>query len=393
MPVEKKTITADEGIDLAVQSLEDGQPERARVICEQILGVLPDNPQALLLRAMAETAEDRLGAAEETVRKVLDIEPGYGHAQRHLEKIGRLREKARSVPYVREYLENRAVYMDYPRNIGIETVGRCNAKCDFCPHGGLDRKFTAMPDALFDKIIHELQEIPSHLPTRIFPNVVNEPFMDKKIFQRLCHINEALPKTKLTIFTNFNVLPKGAIEKIRGIRNMEWLNISFNAANKKEYEDIMAIDFDRTVGNLKQLMAANRKKPFLEHPVVLSRVADHTGRDETYGAECRALFADFSERADYVVHVKNRHNWLATTEDAQSRIPHAFPCGAWFDINILCTGVVPLCCADADARFAIGDVNENTVLEIYNTPEFKTLRQNETTREGIDHCGSCSLIQ
>lgn len=391
--VQTKLMTPAEALDLAVQSINNGNPARADKICRSILKVAPDNPQVLLLRAMAETEQWRLKAAEKTVRRVLELEPDSAEARTQMERIGQRVKEARNHQYTQEYLENRAVHMDYPRFIGIETVGRCNATCGFCPHSDLDRKYTEMTDDLFEKIVRDLQEIPPHVPMRITPNVVNEPFMDKKLFTRLRRINEALPNTQITIFTNFNVLPKNFPDRIREVRNLAQINVSFNAANEEEYRQIMGIDFERTVDHLKRLMTANRDTPFLVHPVVLSRVKDHTRRDKAYKEECREVFRDFEEGADYVVHVKNRINWLGATADKQSPISHALPCGAWLDINILCNGVVPLCCVDSKAEYGIGDVTKNSVLEIYNAKEFKSLRTTETSREATHPCGSCALLQ
>ncbi len=187
---------------------------------------------------------------------MLELEPDSAEARTQMERIGQRATEARNHRYTQGYLENRAAHMDYPRFIGIETVGRCNATCGFCPHSDLDRKYTEMTDDLFEKIVRDLQEIPPHVPMRITPNVVNEPFMDKKLFTRLRRINEALPNTKITIFTNFNVLPKNFPDRIREVRNLAQINVSFNAANEAEYRRIMGIDFERTVDHLKRLMKA-----------------------------------------------------------------------------------------------------------------------------------------
>jgi hypothetical protein len=390
---ESRKVTLGEGFELAVKSLENGQLEQAHRICCQILGSVPDHPRTLLLRSAVEAEQGRFDAAERTVGRIIELRPDDPDARHHRNQIRQQREESLDHPYVRNFLGNRAVYMDYPRNIGIETVGRCNAKCRFCPQGELKRRHTAMPDDLFEKIIRDLQEIPTEIPTRIAPNMVNEPFMDKKMFARLRRINEALPTTRLAIFTNFNVLPRGFMDEFRRLRNLEVLNVSFNAANASDYRNVMGIDFARTIRHLKAFMAENRGRRFLEEPVVLSRVAAHTRADDDYEEQCRGLFAEFEEGVDYVVHLKNRTNWLGATEDKQSPIPYSLPCGAWFDINIMCTGVVPLCCIDSKGEHIIGDVTRNTVLDVYNNPDFKSLRQNEVSRESTDPCGNCSLVQ
>lgn len=390
---EPRKLSLSECLQLAVRSLETGRLEQAHRICCRILGMVPDHPRTLLLRSAVEAEEGRYDAAEKTITRFLELRPDDTEARRHLETVRRLRCESLRHPYVQNFLKNRAIHIDYPRNIGIETVGRCNARCCFCPQNGLDRRHKAMSDDLFEKILGDLQEIPPQVPTHISPNMVNEPFMDKRIFERLFRINAALPTTRLAIFTNFNALPHGFPDRFRALRNLDALNVSFNAANEADYRAIMGIDFARTVRNLRLFMTENRERRFLHEPVVLSRVADHTHADVAYEQQCRALFADFEEGVDYVVHVKNRTNWLGATDDRQSPIPYALPCGAWFDINIMCTGVVPLCCVDSRGEHMIGDVTRNSVLEIYNNPNFKSLRATEIRRETTRPCSTCSLIQ
>lgn len=382
-----------QSLRLAGQCTAQGRFEAARLHCLAALDAEPGNIDALRLLASVEARAGRMAAANKTADRVGRLDPESPEQPRLMAEIKTIERTWRQHPYARNYRAERTVHMDYPRNIAIETVGRCNATCSFCPHDQLDRRFTAMSEALFEKILNDLSAIPPEVPTRIFPNIVNEPFMDKSMFARLRRINEVLPETALLLFTNFNVLPKDFTDQLRGIANLEEINVSFNAAMRKDYEAVMGIDFDRTVGHLERLMAENREAPFLAQPIVLSRVSDGTSRDQSFAEDCRALFGGFEDGIDFVAHVKARSNWLGAMQGSQSPVPHALPCSAWLDINITCTGIVPLCCMDANLEHAIGDANTANLLDIYNSPAFRGLRESETAREALDPCGSCSLLQ
>lgn len=382
-----------QSLRLAGQCNAQGRFEAARLHCLAALDFDAKNIDALRLLALVEARSGRMLAAGKTTERLSRLDPESPDRLRLLAEVRTMERTWRQHPYARNYRAERTVHMDYPRNIAIETVGRCNATCSFCPHDQLDRRFTAMSEALFEKILDDLTAIPSDVPTRIFPNIVNEPFMDKSLFARLRRINEVLPRTALLLFTNFNVLPKDFPDQLRGIANLEEINVSFNAAIREEYEAVMGIDFERTVGHLRRLMAENREARFLARPIVLSRVSDGTSRDHSFAQDCRALFGGYEDGADYVTHVKARTNWLGAMHDSQSPIPHALACSAWLDINITCTGIVPLCCMDANLEHAIGDANTTNLLDIYNSPAFRGLRESETARENLDPCGTCSLLQ
>jgi hypothetical protein len=377
----------------ATRRFEAGDHAAAQRLCRQILDDDPKQSQVLTLLGASELATGRIGEAVAAFENAVEVDPDNAVAQQHLDTIARDREAATESPYFKEYMALRPIYMDYPRRISIETVGRCNATCDFCPQGELDRRFTGMPDELFDKVIADLKDIPTDVPITIMPNLVNEPFMDRQMLDRLQTINRELPQADLHIFTNFNVLPSDFFERIPGIANLNTINVSFNAANQEEYERVMGIDFARTIDNLSRFMALNRERKVLSGPFILSRVADLTERDDAFAPQCRKLFPDFAAGEDYRTHVKNRTDWLGSIATEQSQIPYTLPCGAWFDINVFCTGLVPHCCMDAKGDYAIGDVTRASLLEIYNSPRFRTYRETLTSRETAHPCNRCALLQ
>ncbi len=388
--VQSGASRASDVVRRAHQCLERGDLQGADDLCRVALGHSPDDFELLMIRAVVEARQGRYLAAQQTVERVLELRPGDPGAIRQRTRIAELQSESRKHPYTQSFLSKRAVYLNFPRTISIETIGKCNATCNFCPAPELARNDKKMSDELFSKIVRDIQEIPPEAPININMNLVNEPFMDKKMFARLRYINEALPTARIQIYTNFNVLPRDFMAKFRQIRNIGSLNISFNAANEADYQAIMHIDFARTVHHLKTFMKDNRRDRFLLRPVILSRVADNTVRDQEYVEECRALFSEFEEGIDYAPYVKKRVTWLGDTHVEQSPVPYFLPCDAWFDLNIMCTGVVPLCCLDAEGDHAIGDVTRNSVLEIYNSPRFRELREKHLQRESLHPCGQCS---
>lgn len=383
----------NEALQAALGHIQENEFSKALGYLNAVQAINPNHPDSLCLRGIVYLNENQLSAAAEYFKRTLDFVPNHQTAKLHLDQIDQQKLIDRSSSYVTNYISNQAAFQDFPRNIGIETVGRCNANCSFCPHESLDRKFSEMDDALFDKIIGDLAEIPANIPINIFPNLVNEPFMDRKIFPRLAKINQCLPHATIEIFTNLNILPRDFFEKVAQLSNLRPFNVSFNAANESEYNSSMKIDFQRTVDNLEKFMNFNRREKLFEGPLVLSRVASLTAADDHYVEECARLFSKFSPGKDFVAWVKNRANWLGESGKDQSQIPKQMPCNAWFDINIFCDGLVPHCCMDATGEYAIGNVKNSSILEIYNNPKFSFMRTLLTAREGVHPCNECSLLQ
>ncbi|MGH8677869.1 MAG: hypothetical protein ACREUQ_05895, partial [Burkholderiales bacterium] len=71
----------------------------------------------------------------------------------------------------------RAIYLDWPAFVHLETLALCNAACDFCPYPTIARKGERMPDALIEKIINDLADIPREIRFQLAPYKVSEPFL------------------------------------------------------------------------------------------------------------------------------------------------------------------------------------------------------------------------
>lgn len=384
-------LSLQKQFDLSLECYRGGDVWGAIEILETILTLAPNESQVLHLYGVCLATQGHTLIGEEYIRASLVLNPSIAGSKESLATIQSRRDQARETPYFKQYLLERIRYRKYPRNVAIETVGRCNASCNFCPSPQIERRTQTMSDQLFQKIIGDLRKIPVQHPLNIFPNLVNEPFMDKKFFDRLNVINSELPHATLHLFSNFNVMPRDFFARIQTIRNVRAINVSFNAATRDEYEAVMGIDFERTVNNLKRFMAFQQNQSSIP-PVILSRVSDGTSTDAAFDSACRDLFAEFTHGVHYITTIKARTDWLGHVSTTPSPVP-SIPCGAWFDINIFCTGVVPHCCMDGHGDHSIGDVNKSSVLEIYNDPVFSHLRELSTSREYVYPCSVCPLMQ
>jgi tetratricopeptide (TPR) repeat protein len=204
--------------EIALDHFRRNDLRNARENCEKILAQSPREALAVLLLGQCYAREGRFQSSEEHVRHALALDPSLSQIPQALAELANARNTVQAHPYFREYMLNRPRYRDYPRSVAIETIGRCNAACNFCPHPGLERNTLTMSDNLFDKIIGDLRKIPEHHPLNIFPNLVNEPFMDRKIFDRLSTINSRLPRATLFLFTNLSVMRRDFFEHIATIR-------------------------------------------------------------------------------------------------------------------------------------------------------------------------------
>src|SRR5262245_58671800 len=277
----------------------------------------------------------------------------------------------------------RSPYLDYPQEVHIETLALCNAKCSFCPYPTMDRQGDRMPDELIDKIIDDLRSIPPTLPFNISPFKVNEPLLDKRIFAVCDKIVSQLPNAQLRLFTNGSPLTPKLIERIAEIRRLNNLWVSLNEVDAEAYEKLMQLPLERTLRNLDLLHQLLQQKKFPHH-VVVSRVLDGSDRDQAFLNFVKQRCPLFQP---FMIGTGNSSGQVSVGQNR--RVP-SVGCWRWYEVSIMASGKVALCCMDGEGKHVIGDVNSQSVLEIYNAPADRKMRQFPFSRKAAAApCDTC----
>lgn len=267
----------------------------------------------------------------------------------------------------------RADYLDQPNEISLETLALCNARCAFCPYPVMERKGEKMPDELIDKLVGEMAAF--QRPFLFSPFKVNEPLLDKRLIPLCERMNREVPKALIRIFTNGSALTPEKIEGLSRLKNVVHLWVSLNATDPVEYEKLMGLRFEQTAKRLDYLHSIE-----FPHPVMLSKVGYP---DEPFRRYCYDRWPKFDSLAIM------QTSWLGYTDAQITKVPDS-PCSRWFELSITSSGKVSLCCMDSEARFSIGDVSKQTLLEVYNAPEWRERREKMLSRKGIYPCNTCT---
>jgi hypothetical protein len=302
---------------------------------------------------------------------------------------GRYYSYDHTVRWLRENAEqlSRSPYLGYPYLVHLETLATCNAACTFCPYPTLDRQGTRMPDALIEKIIGDLTAVPRAVQFTLAPYKVSEPFLDVRLPDILDLARAKLPNALVYLSSNVAALTEKKMDDLARHTNIAILTLSINSDDPEEYEAVMKIPFDRTLARLTALheRAAARRYPF---PIRITRVTAGRDADRSFMDWARAHFPAFQAM------IFPRNDWIGTavTPGAHDVVPDA-PCHRWFDLSIMATGEVALCCMDGKGEYPKGDVRTQHVLEIYNQPRLVELRKTLISRrQAGDPCNRCTYI-
>lgn len=256
---------------------------------------------------------------------------------------------------VREYVEKHKDSIPWPHEIEIETINRCNGGCSFCPvNVNKDiRRHELMDEELFLKIVDDLKELDYAGRVALFSN--NEPLLDDRIIEFSRILRERVPRAQIHMFTNGTLL---TVEMFRELIN---------------YLDELIID---NYNQQLQLISSVKK---------IKTYIDDLG--------------DPNIRKKVKILLRKPNEFLSSRGgDAPNRMEMLNVSGETCALP-LCqmvirpSGKVSLCCNDPYGKDTLGDLKENSILEVWYGEEYQKVR-NEILkgRENYQHCEHCDTF-
>lgn len=240
-----------------------------------------------------------------------------------------------------------------------------------------------MPEEVFVRIIDEIASWPSR-PTGICPFLTNEPFADARIYDWCGIINQKLPDVVLYFYTNGSLFNERTIEKLRSVKNIQIINISLHHSNPAEYEAELGIPWPKTIMSIGALIQANKSAPFTKAIEILRVGNNDQSKDRAFLAFCAACFPGTK------AWIATRWNWKGDIKSPTSYEPYLdIICPRTKSMCILASGKVALCCLDQDATYALGDISNRTLLDVYNADLARKYREN--TKRNLVPCRRCNM--
>ncbi len=249
-----------------------------------------------------------------------------------------------------EQLKGKEILFDH---VEIETVNRCNGSCEFCPvsQNNDKRKYLEMTNDLFERIINQLADLNYTGKLALFSN--NEPFLDQNIIWKHRYAREKLPHARMHLFTNGTLL---TIEKF--VQIVEYLDELVIDNYQQELKLIKPcqeiVKYCERHPELKKKVTIVLRKP---KEILTSRGGDAPNRKK-----------------------------LISYETLRCILPYR-------QLIIRPDGKVSLCCNDPYGKNTLGDLKNETIMEVWFNDRFKMVRQCLLDgRQNWEHCKYCDVL-
>jgi radical SAM protein with 4Fe4S-binding SPASM domain len=272
------------------------------------------------------------------------------------------------------------------RKIYIEITNVCNLSCSFCPK--TKRKPEYMSLELFENIITQAKP----LTQEITLHVMGEPLLHPKFEE----IIECAHKhnVKINLTTNATFIKNK--EKILLNNTIKRINFSL--------QGIKTITSKETqIAHLKEIITftklAQKKRDDLLISYRLWNINDESNKDmlnfieNEFNSKCTPAKhkSGIQITKNTYINFDNSFSWPSQLKKQENETGYCH--GLSTHIGILAGGEVVPCCLDNDANILLGNIKDNTLLEIVESKKATDMKKGFQERKLIhEMCKKCSFI-
>ena len=246
-----------------------------------------------------------------------------------------------------------------------------------------------MSDELFTKIVHEIAK--HRVTKRISPYLMNEPFLDRTMLEKSRYIKKHIPRSKLTVTTNAGPLKKEIVDDLVRDNPFRSIYISFQGIEKEAYERTMQgnLIMEKTKENVEYLIEQRNKfTPNLKVVVTMVKTSMIDAESAVKYWQSRGVESQYTA-------LENRGGNIKEFDDLNVGNKRIFKdCTRLFkQAYILWNGDMVLCCTDYFKKIVLGNCNESSIYDVWNSPRSIHIRRNFIRGELEDNplCANCEI--
>ena len=275
--------------------------------------------------------------------------------------------------------------MKFPKHIEIEITNHCQLKCVMCPNRVMTRPKGFMSCDILDKILSEAKG-----RTRsCYMHMIGEPLLHKQLLPMIQKVSSCGIRTSIS--TNAVLLDEDmAISLLNS--PLDELTLALDSMRKEVYERYrVGSDFDTVVENIDRAISLRRGLPNSRTQIEMQLIVMVDNVDDV--PEFRAKYMTMLEGIGKLS-VKGYSTFAGKVEDLgpDQTPPRRFTCGKLnSSIAVHWNGDLVVCCRDFDGVTVVGNVHQNSILQIFNSDRYNEMRQDMRNRnyEHLVLCKDC----
>lgn len=283
----------------------------------------------------------------------------------------------------------------------VDPASNCNLKCPFCPTGHRNliaktgRYQGPMSLDLFKKIISDLNEFPDKIRVlRLYKE--GEPLMNRHFSDMVSIARKSGRVEKIDTTTNGVLLTPRNSERIIAA-GIDQINISVNGLSTEQFMDLVKtkVNFSRYVENIKYLYSIKG-----DCTIYIKAIQENLTKDDQ--SRFLEIFGDISDRIffehlfpnwpgfdDPIIPKEGKVALYGGEIREQSVCPYIF-----YSTTVNSDGTVSLCIQDWSRKLVVGDLNNESLIEVWSNYLITEHRIRHLTGQRKDNptCRNCGVM-
>lgn len=292
------------------------------------------------------------------------------------------------------------------QNINFVLSNRCNATCVWCPASRGTKSNFDMDKELVFKIIDEAAhpDFPYELQ-RMHMSENGEALYHRDFVEILRYIKKKLPNVKVDMLSNFGLMSKKVAEILVREKLFDSIQVNIDGHNDESYKAVKGIPFKSVMKNLKHFLGLRMEHypdldfginvmPAFEYAATIFSVYDKNPIQipagtsvpfSSYSLVCKSLTEILGEdifNSLSVVRHSSSGMWAERPRFKSGEL-EAHPDSKCPMVNVMTetmyvapNGDFYACCLDDNQDLVVGNLKEQTLIEVWNSPERRNFMNN-----------------
>lgn len=287
----------------------------------------------------------------------------------------------------------------FPRVLRIEPSSQCNLSCSHCPTGTVDMDRGIMNGNTFKNILKNIKENIAHIKVVVLYHG-GEPLLNKSFFQYVSSIKKLNPEIFIKTVSNGMALTESTVKKIIN-SELDAIEFSLDGLSAEESQHVrVKSKTSKVIKNVKYLIQEklinNLQKPTISIATTQFVRSSDKGKIPTQAPIPEWLFSEFGDDVTYKTgfamrwpHMGSNLNFelLETAGDLKNECDHVIS-----TITVRADGTVVPCCYDLTSKLNMGNVNSDSLSNIWNGEKYKKLRKAISDKTPYSICSKCAVI-
>ena len=261
----------------------------------------------------------------------------------------------------------------FPKGLFIQTQSRCNARCIVCPLADQNYRKSVpqgkMSDSLFNKIIDECSQ---YDVKEISPEFLNEPLMDFALENRIEYIREKCPSTYISLMTNGSLLEKERAKRLAN-SGLDRICFSVHGLSRETYEkNMVGLNFHKTLNRINHFLSVNKsvevRIAIMENLLPKAEFQEALTYWKTRGTSVEIQLSN--DRAGSVPD----NTYIVWKPENKGKIVGCMLDYPLRNMAVHFNGDVVLCCYDWHREILLGNLNESSIYDIWNSKKYQNIR-------------------